>query len=245
MFLRRRATQVEYFDRLGITDAELREEYLGLNRLNRLVRFERPFRVWIPEVFGAEACRRMEILDLGSGDGLLGRELSAWAADRGWRWNFTNLDLCPVAAAMDPDPGHVVGSVTDLPFADGTFDLAVSSTMAHHLPSEADVVRHWCEARRVVRRGVLFCDLLRSVPFLVALWALTVLTGHRRSLRHDAVLSVRRGWRPEEWRRLAAAAGLAGARVWREHGTRVLLAWTNDGGRAVPEAAGREPAYPA
>ncbi len=245
MFLRRRATQVEYFDRPGRTDAELREEYWGLNRINRLVRFDRPFRVWMPEVFGMDACRSLEILDLGAGDGLLGRELSAWAARRGWRWNFTNLDLCPVAAAMDPGPWRVVGSVTDLPFADGAFDVALSSNMTHHLPREADVVRHWCEARRVVRRGVFFCDLLRSLPFLVGLWALTLLTGQRRSLRHDAVLSVRRGWRPEEWRRLAGAADLTHARVWREHGTRVLLAWTKERGHAMSETAGQEPAHPA
>lgn len=230
MFLGQRATQVEYFDRPGNSEEALREEYLGLNRINRLVRFERPFRLGLPRLLGEAACARLSILDLGAGDGLLGRELTRWAAARGWEWTFTNLDLCPVAAVMDPGAHRVVGSVLDLPFADRTFDVAVSSTMTHHLASDAEVIRHWREAARVVRRGLLFCDLLRSLPFLVGLWTLTLLTGERRSLRHDAVLSVRRGWRPEEWGRLAEAAGLSGARVRSEHGTRVVLGWTCDGG---------------
>jgi SAM-dependent methyltransferase len=224
MFLRRRATQAEYFDRPERTSAELREHYAALNRINRLVRFDRPFRMWLPELLGETESRQVRALDLGAADGLLGRELTGWAAQRGWDWEFTNLDLCPVAAEMDPGPRHQVGSALQLPFPDDSFDVVLATTMTHHLGSDAEVITHFREAARVARRLVLLCDLYRSLPFMAGIWAFAGLVGESRELRHDAALSVRRGWRPQEWRQLANAAGLNQARVWKEHGTRVLLA---------------------
>ena len=224
MFLRRRAKQAEYFDGADRTPEEIRAHYASLERMNRLTRFERPFRVWIPKLLGSDACNRLKILDLGAGSGQLGRVLSAWAAEQGWVWEFTNIDLCPVAARLDPSERHVVGSVTALPFSDGEFDVVVATTMTHHLPSEADVIAHFREAHRVSGRLVLLCDLHRNLPFLVLLWCVCVRDS--RHFRADGVLSIRRGWRVPEWRGLASRAGLDHARVWLEHGTRVLLATT-------------------
>lgn len=224
MFLRQRATQEEYFDHPGRTSSELRRHYVALNRINRLIRFDRPFRIWLPQLLGDQTCRRLQVLDLGSGDGLLGRELTAWAGTRGGNWEFTNVDLCPVAAELDPCPRHHVASVLKLPFADASFDVVLATTMTHHLANDAEVITHFSEASRVARRLVLLCDLHRNPYFLAGLWALVLLSGEGREFRQDATLSVRRGWRTGEWRRLADAAGLENARVWLEHGTRVLLA---------------------
>jgi hypothetical protein len=63
----------------------------------------------------------------------------------------------------------------------------------------------------------------RSALFLGALGLFLWLHRVPREFREDGLLSVRRGWRVEEWQRMAAAAGLVDARVWSEHGTRVLL----------------------
>jgi ubiquinone/menaquinone biosynthesis C-methylase UbiE len=114
--------------------------------------------------------------------------------------------------------------VLQLPFADASFDVVLATTMTHHLSSDCEVIAHFCEASRVARRLVLICDLHRNPVFLSGLWALMLFARERREFRHDAVLSVRRGWRTGEWHRLAAAAGMKNARVWFEHGTRVLLA---------------------
>lgn len=221
MFLRQRATQAEYFDRPERSLEELRAHYTVLGRLNQVTHFERPFQKWLPQLLGTAACRELSLLDLGAGDGLLGRTLTAWAGEQGWKWQFTNLDHCPLTGQLDPGGRHVVASATELPFPDASFDVVVATSMTHHLDSDEDVVAHFREADRVARRAVLFTDLHRNVGFLVGLWL--GLLGAPRAFRADAVLSVRRGWRVPEWQRLAAAAGLKKARVWREHGTRVLL----------------------
>ena len=96
--------------------------------------------------------------------------------------------------------------------------------MTHHLDSEEAVVAHFREAARVARRLVLICDMQRRLPFFLLLGTTLWLVRAPREFRRDGLLSVRRGWRAGEWRRLADAAGLAEARVWDEHGSRVLLA---------------------
>lgn len=223
MFLRQRATQAEYFDAPERTEEELRLHYAWLARMNRLTRFERPFRVWLPRLLGRDRCGRLSLVDLGAGDGSLGKTLSAWARTQGWEWSFTNVDLCPPGLDQS-GVRHVTANVTALPFADGEFDVAIATTMTHHLNTDAAVIRHFQEAGRVARRAVLICDMQRNPLFLAGLWLTLIAVGAPGEFRRDGVLSVRRGWRVPEWRHLADQAGLPQARVWSEHGAHVLLA---------------------
>lgn len=226
MFLGHRSVQAEYFDAPERSPAEIRSHYEWLNRMNRLTRFEWPFQIWLPRLLGELACRRLTLLDVGGADGELGRTLGAWATTRGWDWQFTDLDLSPHAVALNPNPRKLLGSATALPFPDGSFDVVIASTMTHHLPDEPAVVAHFREAARVARRAVLICDMQRNAAFLALLWLVLVARRVPKEFREDGILSVKRGWRADEWRRLADAAGLPDARVWAEHGARVLLAVT-------------------
>ena len=224
MFLRQRATQAEYFDSPDRTLGELRGHYAELNRLNRLTASDLPVRKELPLLVGPEACRSLRILDVGAGDGFLARRLEGWAAARGWRWEFTTLDHCAQTAHLVAGGRHVIGSATALPFGDGSFDVVTAMSMTHHLGDDSEVEAHFREAGRVARLGVIVCDLHRNVPLLAGLWA--GLFWMSRGFREDAMLSVRRAWRVEEWEALARRARLLGARTWRFHGTRVVLSWS-------------------
>ena len=224
MFLHDRSSQTEYLDAPERTATELEEHYAWLNRINRLTRFERPFRIWIPRLMGDMQCQRLEVLDVGAGEGSLGRSLTTWAGEKGWDWSFTDLDSSETVGALNPSGRAVRGTATALPFEDGQFDVVIANTMTHHLDSEEAVVAHFREAARVARRLVLICDMQRRLPFFLLLGTTLWLVRAPREFRRDGLLSVRRGWRAGEWRRLADAAGLAEARVWDEHGSRVLLA---------------------
>lgn len=226
MFLRDRATQAEYFDAPERTPAELRQHYAQLGRINRLTQFDRPFRIWVPQLLAEPAS--LTFLDLGSGDGSLGQTLHTWAARQNWSWEFTHLDVNPVTREIDSNPRHVLGSVTALPFPNHSHDVVIATTMTHHL-SEAEVIQHFREAQRVAKRLVLICDLHRNRFFWLALGALLWAIRLPREFRQDGLLSVERGWQVPEWRRLAEEAGLTNARVWQEHGTRILLAVVKDG----------------
>jgi hypothetical protein len=105
--------------------------------------------------------------------------------------------------------------------------------MTHHLETEADVVRHFAEAHRVARRAALICDMHRNAFFYALLAATLTAMQLPAWLRQDGMVSVKRGWRVPEWQDFANRAGLPDARVWFEHGTRVLLCSRKDFGRAT------------
>jgi ubiquinone/menaquinone biosynthesis C-methylase UbiE len=223
VLLRRRATQAECFDVPDRALEEVRSDYAWLARVNRLTHFDLPFRRSIPALLGESACRELELLDVGAGDGRLGESLEGWAAGRGWRWRVTNLDANPHCASISRRP-VVQGSALALPFPDRAFDVVVATTMTHHLTDE-EAIAHFREAGRVARRLVVIVDLHRNPLFAAAIWLLLTAWRAPRHFREDGVLSVRRGWRVAEWRELAARAGLAGARVRSFGGMQLVLTW--------------------
>ncbi|MBI4213521.1 MAG: methyltransferase domain-containing protein [Chloroflexi bacterium] len=113
------------------------------------------------------------VLDVGCGTGTL----AARVAESGYEVN--GVDLSPgmlAQAARRGLTGVFAASATALPFADGTFDLALSVATLHHLETRVRVARTISEMARVVRRGghVLLWDhnplnpywpiLMRRVP---------------------------------------------------------------------------------
>ncbi len=224
MFLSRRSTQAEYFDALDRAEAEIIESYESLASINRLFLFAEPFQRFVPRLLGQGHCRSLSILDLGAGDGSLGTLLADWAVNQhGWVWQFTNLDANPSALRRARGETNIVGSALALPFRDTSFDLVISSQMTHHLTSDEKITRHFREAWRVARKGILFTDLHRNVFLYGALDLFFRLRRYPKHFRDDALLSVRRGFRIGELRRLAEQAGLTDARAWLYFGARTIL----------------------
>lgn len=107
------------------------------------------------------------VLDVGTGPGVLLAEIARARPDL----QLTGIDLSEdmVTAAesnLSEFTGHVsarVGDVTDLPFADDTFDLIVTSFSLHHWD---DVEAAVPELARVVRAGGRLCVYdVRRAPF--------------------------------------------------------------------------------
>ncbi len=222
MFFHVRSAQAEYFDKPGLSETERSAGFHDLDRLNRLFCFSHPFASRLPTWLGNERCKKLEILDIGAGSGLLGEKLTAWAHRRGWDWRFTNLDTNPVNSKSVGSAKTVTGSALELPFDDGSFDLVVASQMTHHLTND-QVIRHWREAWRATRDAMFICDLHRNAGLYTMLWLTMHLLRTNHHLREDGLISVKRGFRLPEWRELAARAKIPDANVWLYYGTRIVL----------------------
>ena len=91
------------------------------------------------------------VLDLGCGTGVLASHLA------GAGYSVVGADpsagMLEVMRTRAPEVESVQASGTDLPFADGEFDLSVSVATMHHIADAGDVARALAEMARVVRPG--------------------------------------------------------------------------------------------
>jgi SAM-dependent methyltransferase len=164
------------------------------------------------------------VLDVGSGAGDV-----ATALVRDGNVIVTCLDrsaeMLAIARARGGDDARlrfVQGDGASLPFANASFDVAVCTLALHHF--EPDAARTLLrELRRVARQTPLVGDLTRSVAAYVGTWLYAHLTTRNRLTRHDAPLSVRRAYTPNEALALAREAGWRAPTVRREPFFRMTL----------------------
>ncbi|MCU0917201.1 MAG: methyltransferase domain-containing protein [Planctomycetes bacterium] len=149
------------------------------------------------------------ILDIGSGDCDIPLAVRRWADRRGHQVRFTCLDHDAQAVALARQQiarcggGTVEAIQTDV-FTyqpTGTFDYAVGSMTFHHFTDdEIDrLIRH---LRGFVRRALLINDLDRCLLNYLACFLLALPVDW--AIRHDGLLSTRRGFRPPELARFLA-----------------------------------------
>jgi hypothetical protein len=222
MFLSQRATQAEYCDQPDLPLPEVADNYHQLARFNRALLIADPFQRLLVRWLGKPNLGTLSLLDLGAGDGWLGEQIEIWARGRGWDWSVTSLDLSFAALSLGARRRRVAGSVCALPFRDASFDVVISSQMAHHL-TEEETVLHFREAWRITRDALFLTDAHRNSGALCVMWALLRALQMPPRFRSDGLLSIRRGWRVREWRQLAQAAGIPNPRVWLYYGSRVVL----------------------
>lgn len=178
--------------------------------------------------------RRLDVLDVGSGAADIPLALVRDASRRGVELSVTCLDrseqmlaLARRTAGGDPALSFVRADGGALPFADGAFDVVICTLALHHFdPGDAQALLR--ELRRVARVTPVVCDLRRSELAFVATW-LWSRTSRNRLTRHDAPLSVRRAYTPDEALALARAAGWRVPQARREPFFRMTL--TDGGGR--------------
>lgn len=186
-----------------------------LARVNRWLGGRRTTLAHLEPLLEAAGRPVVTVLDVAAGGGDMDAAMSAWAARRGFELRFTILDRHPLVldaalAAARPRPRAVRGDALALPFRDASFDLCVTSLFFHHLePDQTEAALR--EMRRVARTGFLVNDLVRDRIAWGWIVLLSRLFSRNRLVRHDGPLSVRRAYRPEDFRRLGRAIGL---RAW-------------------------------
>jgi SAM-dependent methyltransferase len=166
----------------------------------------------------AKTSGTLDVLDVGTGAADIPLAILDHGARQGWQIRVTATDsraeVIAAARRLEPrldrqrDLALAVGDGLHLPFADGSFDVAHSSLLIHHLEPEAAGALLG-ELRRVARVGVIVNDLIRSRRSLLGAWLLVHVFTRNPFTRNDAPLSVRRAYTLPELERLALRAGLA------------------------------------
>jgi ubiquinone/menaquinone biosynthesis C-methylase UbiE len=174
--------------------------------------------------------REINVLDVGCGSGELLRMIAKFARRTRRKARLTGLDLNPIssrvtrsASSAFPEIASVQGDAFVLPFADSTFDYAISSLFFHHLTND-QIIRVLDEMRRVAIRGIVVIDLHRDpVPYL-AYKMFCLAFGVSRLVKDDGLLSIQRGFRINELENIANAAGVRSPTILQVFPGRVVMA---------------------
>ena len=167
---------------------------------------------------------QLTVLDVGTGGADIPVALLGRAEERGRGLAVVGIDSRPevLAAAAVAQPAVAttpglelhVGDGRSLPYVDGSFDVAHTSMVVHHLTSQ-EAVLLLREMARVSRLGVVVNDLDRSRLGWIGAWLIGHLLTGNRYTRQDAPLSVLRSYRPDEMKELLRTAGLTPVRTER------------------------------
>jgi SAM-dependent methyltransferase len=210
----RRSHEQEWLDRDEIDPAELRAVLRDLARFNTAFFGHSPILRWLGRVLGREKSGSgPTILDIGCGYGDLLRAIRRWS-------NRRNLDLTLLGVDLNPETIRIAREATDdgdqIDFAvmdvfdlppRRTFDIIVSSLVAHHLNDER--LRDFLVLlERSSSQGWLIYDLQRHRLLYEVIGAASRLARLHPMVTKDGQISVMRSLTRKEWTDLIAAAGI-------------------------------------
>jgi SAM-dependent methyltransferase len=208
------------------SDQELRETLRELGWINRWFGarafvqdyLDRVLPIW--QERRERPARPLMLLDVATGGADIPIAVVEWGARRGVPVRVIAVDRHQATArlAREITTAHPAISVVRadaraLPFADRSFDVCLCSLALHHL-EPGDATGFLWRLHSLARVGFLVVDLVRGWSAYAAVWLLTR-CAHSPLIRHDGPVSVRRALSWEEYRGLAAAAGIPGIQVFK------------------------------
>ncbi len=221
-----RGRGVEILDMEGVDPAVVRRSLRDVAVANRLLGGTRAVLLSLQTVF-ADLPRCATLLDVGSGVGDIPARARQAAARMGIALETVGMDSLETAAKESrPRTGVALcGDVRALPFFDKSVDVVTCSQVLHHF-FDGEVPCVLRELDRVARVRVIVSDLHRARLAAAGIWTSSFILGFHPVSRHDGVISVMRGFTPDE---LADAVQSATGRtpvVHRRLGYRLTASWT-------------------
>ena len=173
-----------------------------------------------------EVPRRATLLDVGTGLGDIPCRARSFAAEKGIDLTTVGLDSVLELARASRHAVNIAvcGDALHLPFADRSVDIVMCSQVLHHFIG-ADAARLLREMDRVERVRVVVSDLRRSWIAAAGLWLVSFPLGFHAVSRHDGVVSVLRGYTPEELVDTVLNAVGREPLVHRRRGFRITASW--------------------
>ena len=166
------------------------------------------------------------LLDVGTGSGDVARAAVAAARRHGLELTPLGIDLNRTAARLARSSGlaTIVADGSRLPLGPRSVDVVVASQVLHHLPRPV-AVRWIATFDRVARWAVVLADLRRSRVAMAGVWAASVGLAMSGVTRHDAVVSLKRGYTKAEFDEMLRQAGVRTVARYRR-GARIVAAWS-------------------
>ena len=157
--------------------------------------------------------KEFSVLDVGAGSGELLKEVALFARKRRSKAFLIGLDLNELSAESVRNEGRryreinsVRGDALHLPFNDDAFSFAICSLFTHHFTDDG-VVEIIREMKRVAHQGIYVIDLHRERGAYRLYKLFCFVFRISKLVRDDGLLSIKKGFQPDELCHLAERAG--------------------------------------
>ncbi|HCE46988.1 MAG TPA: methyltransferase type 12 [Lentisphaeria bacterium] len=206
--LETRSTEPEYLDSADCDPELANESYRFMEKVNRHFGGISNVRRFIEsEIKKIGPGSTLRVLDIGSGNCDIPIAICRWAESKGFNVHFTCLEIFDPALALAKRNIESAGIRSIDILREDVFkhhpaepyDCAVSSMCFHHF-KDGDILRLVGILRGSVKGGILINDLRRSHFAWLGAFILTRFS--HPGVRHDAMQSVKRGFKVCELRRL-------------------------------------------
>jgi SAM-dependent methyltransferase len=216
---------VEFLDEPGVTADLMTRSMKDVARANALFGGRRAALAELRTVF-EHMSGRCELLDVGTGLGDIPAAAKKLAKKFGVDLRTVGIDMSLplVAQQRDLTDAVVRGDALALPFRSRSIDVVMASQILHHFQFESavELVR---EMNRVARERVVISDLRRSRIAAAGLWLGSFPLGFHPVSRHDGVVSIFRGFLPDELADIVGTATGKRPEVSRRIAFRLTTSW--------------------
>lgn len=208
-----RSAELELMDGLGYSSDEFIDNLADLRRVNRYLGGQRALFTHLLPLIEQIRHRPVRLLDIGTGSADLPVAIVKWARRHDIELEFVVIDINEIAARQAheisfdfPEITAIQADAMQPPFPARSFDFVVASLFLHHFetPQAAQLIANFA---RVARVAVLINDLRRHPIAYYTIKMLTWLFTTNRMMRHDAALSVMRGFTGRDVDEISRLAG--------------------------------------
>lgn len=204
-----RSRRDEQMDDPGLDPATYEAVLRDLSRVNAWTLAARPTIAFLAR--GTKGMPAFRLLDVGFGHGDMLRRVARWAKRKDIAVDLIGVDLNPksaaVARAATPIHWPIEYRTGDYKDVAGPIDFVISSAVTHHMSDEQiHAFLRFMEERSA--RGWMVNDIRRHAFAYYGFPLLCRVMRWHRMVREDGQLSIARGFREPDWRKLIADSGI-------------------------------------
>lgn len=205
-----RSREEEMLDQDHLDREELFLNLKELDRINALLGGHRASIEGLKQLIKRKD-RSYRIVDFACGGGDTLRKIHDWGKEQGFQLELSGFDLLPEAieyAKSASSTYDIQYSVEDFKEYDSEkpIDIAICALVCHHFYDE-DLQLFLKKMRSSAKLAVVINDLHRHPFAYYSIKYLTHFFSNSSYVKNDAPLSVWRGFKADEWKRLLSSAG--------------------------------------